>query len=157
MSSDSSKEELIAKADYEKLAKAVSDLTTQLATAQVEIAKAQAEATAQREAREQEGYFEKARALSALPVAAAELGHKLWRLAKQDPESALYFESLLKTADNMLTDFGIYAARGRAQADASDPVVKASLASDPVAALLALDRDAAARYVAKRQAEVRGR
>ena len=143
--------ETVAKAQYDLLATTVEDLKTRLAKAEEKAALAD-------DASRLQESIAKARALEALPINATELGTNLHKLAKSDPQLAIYFDAVLKAADKLLLDLGIYGERGTSRtADASDPIEKAASATDPRAALLSLDKRAQAEYLAKRQAATAGR
>ena len=141
--------EMVAKSDYEVLAKSVELLKDRLA-------KAEAEAEAARDSRERDARIAKAAELTALPVTAVELGSNLHKLAKFDPALAQYFDALIKTADNMLNGLGVFQEYGTSQMpELSEPVMKAAQSADPRAALLSLNARDAAKYVASRQAATR--
>jgi len=142
--------EMVAKAQYDLLAGTVDDLKTRLA-------KAEATAEASRDSAALQDAIAKAGALEALPINPSELGTNMHKLAKSDPQLALYFDAVLKAADKLLLDLGIYGERGITTGQDIDPVMKASQSADPRAALLGLDRRSANEYLAKRQAATGGR
>ena len=143
--------ETVAKAQYDLLANTVEDLKTRLA-------KAEAVAEQARDTAALQDTIAKAGELVALPINATELGTNLWKLAKQDATLANYFEAVLKAADKLLLDLGIYGERGTSQvAETTDPILKAAQSADPRAALLALNPRDANEYLAKRQAATAGR
>ena len=146
-----SEKEMIAKSDYDILAKSVEQLNARLV-------KAEAEAEAARDSREREARIVKAAELSALPVTAVELGGNLHKLAKLDPALEQYFSALIKTADEMLTGLGIFEERGTAQAAAFvEPVAKAAKSANPREALPNLSKADAAAYVQARQVATGGK
>lgn len=142
--------EMVAKAQYDLLAGTVDDLKTRLAKAE-SIAEAARDASALQDA------IAKAGALEALPINPSELGTNMHKLAKSDPQLALYFDAVLKAADKLLLDLGIYGERGITTGNDADPVMKAAQSANPREAMLSLNRRDAAEYLAKRQAATGGR
>jgi hypothetical protein len=142
--------EMVAKAQYDLLAGTVDDLKTRLAKAE-SIAEAARDASALQDA------IAKAGALEALPINPSELGTNMHKLAKSDPQLALYFDAVLKAADKLLLDLGIYGERGITTGNDTDPVMKAAQSANPREAMLSLNRRDAAEYLAKRQAATGGR
>ena len=142
--------EMVAKAQYDLLAVTVTDLQTRLA-------KAEQVAEDARDASTLQAYIAKADALVALPISALDLGTNLHQLAKLDVKLANYFEAVLKAADTLLLDLGIYTERGTSSAAESDPILKAAKSANPKEALLSLSARDQAEYLAKRQAATANR
>lgn len=86
--------------------------------------KAEQELEAERERRRLEAYVEKARALSAVPVQAEELGEQLAWLAKQDEEREAWWSKLLEALNRQVLDAGLFQEIGT-QAPPPEPLAKA--------------------------------
>lgn len=138
--------DMIAKSDYDVLVKSVGDLQERLVKAELVAAAAR-----DNEARTSE--IAKAGEISALPVNPVEYGDNLYKLGKLDAALKSYFANLVKTADGMLMELGIFAEHGTTQsAIDTSPVTKAANSANPREALLNLSPRDAALYVASRQA-----
>jgi len=123
-----------------ELEKANQELLAKVEAAQVELLK-------ERELRERETYFAKARSYGAIPAPVSELADQLYWLSKQDAVRYAWWTDLLQAVDNQVSDAGLYTEKGTTTV--SSAVDTALKSADPKAALLALSAAEQTAYIRK--------
>jgi len=123
-----------------ELEKANQELLAKVEAAQVELLK-------ERELRERETYFAKARSYGAIPAPVSELADQLYWLSKQDAVRYAWWTDLLQAVDNQVSDAGLYTEKGTTTV--SSAVDTALKSADPKAALLAMSAAEQTAYIRK--------
>ena len=123
-----------------ELEKANQELLAKVEAAQVELLK-------ERELRERETYFAKARSYGAIPAPVSELADQLYWLSKTDATRYAWWADLLQAVDNQVSDAGIYTEKGTTSM--SDAVDTAMKSADPKEALLKMSAAEQTDYIRK--------
>lgn len=90
----------------------------------------------------------KASSFEAIPVNPGELADHMYWLSKTDEKRYQWFDSVMRALDNQLIDAGLWLEKGVSYtSETSDPIIKAINSQDPRAALLAIGKEDASKYL----------
>lgn len=133
------------------LSKKVETLETESAELKTQLAKAQEDLAKAAEEKTRIEWIEKADVCKSLPVKKDDLGS---RLAKLDKETADWFYAVLKAADKMLADAGVFAEVGTTESGPStmNEKIQSVMKSENKSfedALLSLSNDEQSKYIAE--------
>ncbi len=90
----------------------------------IRVEKAENEAAQERDARERLTYLEKAQAISFVPVKSEDLAEQLHWLAKSDPKRLSFWEGILKSADALISDSGVFVEKGTSRSPENLTIVE---------------------------------
>mgnify|MGYP001590781298 CR=1 FL=1 len=138
----------------EELSKKVAASEEQITTLKTELVKAQEDVAKAAEEHGRLEWVEKAEVCKSLPIKKDELGGNLAKLAKVDKDVAEWFYAVLKAADKMLSDAGVFAEVGTSEGGPTTLVekIEAIRKADPTKsfadALSGLSKDEQNEYLA---------